>query len=78
MASTFRLSQKNRLLGAVPQAELERFFACLQPVSLTLKQVLCEVGDPLEQLYFVEQGVASVLTVMADGSTIEVGGTEAC
>ena len=55
------------------QEDLERFFSDLHPVSLSLRQVLHEVGAPLEDVYFIEQGVASVLTNMADGSTIEVG-----
>jgi len=69
-----RITSKNLLLAAIPQEEgLERFFSDLHPVSLSLRQVLHEVGAPLEDVYFIEQGVASVLTNMADGSTIEVG-----
>jgi CRP-like cAMP-binding protein len=64
---------KNRLLAALPQADFERFFAELEPVSLTLKQVLYQVGDPLGWVYFVERGVVSVLTSMANGASIEVG-----
>jgi CRP-like cAMP-binding protein len=74
MAATIRNSTpKNRLLVALPEEELERFFSSIQPVSLSLRQVLCEAGAPLENVYFIEQGVASVLTSMANGSTIEVG-----
>jgi CRP-like cAMP-binding protein len=72
-ATTSQPTQKNRILATVPQAELDRFFSSLQPVSLALKQVLCEVGGPLECIYFIEEGVASVLTRMTDASTIEVG-----
>src|SRR6266446_821961 len=69
-----RITSKNLLLAAIPQEEgLERLFSDLHPVSLSLRQVLHEVGAPLEDVYFIEQGVASVLTNMADGSTIEVG-----
>jgi CRP-like cAMP-binding protein len=64
---------KNHLLAAIPQEELERFSPELHPVSLSLRQVLYEVGAPLENVYFIEEGVASVLTNMADGSTIEIG-----
>jgi CRP-like cAMP-binding protein len=64
---------RNRLLAAVSQKDFDRFFARLQPVSLALRQVLYEVGGPLEHVYFIEQGVASVLTVMNNGSMIEVG-----
>ena len=74
MASTLRgATPKNQLLAAVPQPDIEQFFADLEPVSLSFKQVLYEVGDPLEWVYFIEQGVVSVLTAMANGATIEVG-----
>ena len=55
------------------QEDLQRFFSELHPVSLSLRQVLYEAGSPLEHVYFIEVGVASVLTNMVDGSTIEVG-----
>lgn len=67
------VAAKNRLLAAMPQQDLQRFFSKLHPVSLSLRQVLHEAGAPLEHVYFLEEGVASVLTNMADGSTIEVG-----
>src|SRR5207244_10241737 len=43
------------------------------PVSLPLKHVLYQVGAPLDCIYFIEEGVASILTSMANGATIEVG-----
>jgi CRP-like cAMP-binding protein len=64
---------KNRILAALPQAEFDRFLPDLHPVSLTLRQPLHEVRDPLAWVYFIEEGVASVLTTMTNGSTIEVG-----
>src|SRR5439155_16884747 len=73
MTPSNRINDNNRLLVAIPQEDLERFFSDLHRVSLSLRQVLHEVGAPLEDVYFIEQGVASVLTNMADGSTIEVG-----
>ncbi len=71
--ATSRFTQKNRLLAALPPAELERYFSGLQPVSLSLKEVLHEQGAPLAHVHFVEEGVVSVLTRMADGTAIEVG-----
>jgi CRP-like cAMP-binding protein len=65
--------QKNRLLIEVPQEIFDRSFSELPVASLSLKQVLYEVGDPLEYVYFVEQGIVSVLVTMTNGSTIEVG-----
>jgi CRP-like cAMP-binding protein len=63
----------NRLIAAFSQADRERLLPDLSPVSLSLREVLYEVGAPLEYVYFIEQGLASVLTSMADGSGIEVG-----
>ena len=45
----------------------------LQPVSFLIGNVIYEVGAPLEDVYFIEQGVASVLTYLTNGSMIEVG-----
>ena len=69
---------KNRILASLPPRELDRLVGDLHPVSLSLKQILFAAGAPLESVYFVEEGIASILTTMANGATIEVGmiGTE--
>jgi CRP-like cAMP-binding protein len=78
LPQTNHSTHKNRILAALPQADLDQFFNDLDPVALSLKQILYPVGAPLEHVYFIEQGIASVLTSMADGASIEVGmiGTE--
>lgn len=63
----------NRLLGAMPQDAIRRFFLDLEPVSLPLRHIIYEVGAPLEQVYFIEAGVASVITRMTNGESIEAG-----
>lgn len=64
---------KNRLLTALSLDELSELLETLQPVRLRKKQILYEVGAPLEHIYFIEEGVASVLTMMEDGASSEVG-----
>jgi CRP-like cAMP-binding protein len=64
---------KNRLLAGLPPEELAQLIAHLQPVTLPKKQILYEVGAPLDNIYFIEEGLASVLTTMEDGATSEVG-----
>src|SRR6185437_3911868 len=64
---------KNRLLTALSLDELSELLETLQPVRLRKKQILYEVGAPLEHIYFIEEGVASVMTVMEDGASSEVG-----
>jgi CRP-like cAMP-binding protein len=59
----------------LPAGELERYFSGLRPVSLEQRQVLHEPGAPLTHIHFVEDGVVSNLTRMADGGTIEFGMT---
>jgi CRP-like cAMP-binding protein len=69
---------KNRLLKALPREDFARLFSGLEPVSLPLRQVIQDAAEPVEWVYFVEQGVTSILTIMSDASAIEVGmiGTE--
>ena len=44
----------------------------LEPVSLTLGQILYEARGPIEYAYFPTGAVLSALTVMEDGDAIEV------
>jgi hypothetical protein len=40
LPQTNHSTQKNRILAALPQADLDQFFSDLDPVSLSLKQIL--------------------------------------
>src|SRR5260370_4322019 len=73
MPQASRYTGRNRILAALPPEEFDRFSPALQPISLSLRQVIHDVSSPIEHVYFVEQGVGSILTIMADGSAIEVG-----
>src|SRR3984893_1369316 len=64
---------KNGLLAAFPPEDVKRFFSDLHPVSLSPRHVFYDVGAPLEDVYFIEQGLASILTNLTNGSVIEVG-----
>lgn len=64
---------KNRLLAGLPPADLAQLIDHLEPVDLPKKQVLYEVGAPLDHIYFIDEGIASVLTMMEDGASSEVG-----
>jgi CRP-like cAMP-binding protein len=76
MPSAYR--GKNQLLAAIPSDDFSRFFSTLEPLELSLRQVIQVASQPVDHIYFIESGVASILTIMSDGSTIEVGmtGTE--
>jgi len=64
---------ENRLLASLPRKDLAQLIEHLRPIDLPKKRVIYEVGAPLDHVYFIEKGVASVLTMMADGATSEVG-----
>jgi CRP-like cAMP-binding protein len=64
---------QNKILAALPPAELERISRHLQSVQLTLGQVIYEPRIPIEHVYFVDRGMVSVLSVMENGDSIEVG-----
>lgn len=67
------ISTRNRPLSALPRDELAAIAPALEPVPLRYREVLHDRGEPIEHVYFIEQGVASVLTVMSSGSMSEVG-----
>ncbi|MCC5665355.1 Crp/Fnr family transcriptional regulator [Nostoc sp. CHAB 5784] len=63
---------KNQLLAALPSEEYSRLVAYMEVVPLELKQHLYLRNQPIEYVYFLNYGVASMLTVLTDGSAIEV------
>jgi len=62
---------RNRILAALPPDDLERLRPRLERVELVLRQVLFEPNRPIEHVYFVESGVASLVSLAADGSAVE-------
>jgi CRP-like cAMP-binding protein len=46
---------------------------CLQRIQLELKHEIEYPGKPIDYLYFIEEGMASMTTTFFDGSQVEVG-----
>jgi CRP-like cAMP-binding protein len=63
----------NHLLAALPADELARLKPDLEPVSLSLGQVIYESGEKLEYVYFPTTAIISLLYIMENGSTAEIG-----
>src|SRR5438552_17903819 len=63
----------NLILTFLPPDEYERIRPELQPVELQQSQILYESSAVIEHVYFVDQGMISVVSIMHDGSSIEVG-----
>ena len=68
-----RVSTGNQLLANLPRRDLERMIPHLVPVSLTLGEVLYEPGALIRHCYFPDDGVVSLLTVVAPHKAAEVG-----
>ncbi|MGA3070403.1 MAG: Crp/Fnr family transcriptional regulator [Terracidiphilus sp.] len=62
---------KNTLLKALEGDVIERLR--LQPVKFELKHEIEIPGNPIDHLYFLEEGMASMTTTFKDGSQVEVG-----
>jgi CRP-like cAMP-binding protein len=64
---------ENEILLALPRTEYEAVLPKLEFVRLKLHQVLHEAGETLKSAYFCNSGMFSVLNVMPDGKSVEVG-----
>src|SRR5437762_13189063 len=63
----------NRILRSLRRDEYTRLLPFCQRVTLATGEILFEAGDRIAELYFLESGMASLLSTTEDGSTIEVG-----
>ncbi len=62
---------KNRVLAALPKAEIDRLTPHLSPVTLKTRTQLLD--GHADHAYFLEEGLASVVLTLANGATVEVG-----
>jgi CRP-like cAMP-binding protein len=61
----------NKLLAALPDGEREILEQHATFVTLKRRDVLYETEKPTEAVYFLTDGIASLLSVMADGTAVE-------
>jgi len=64
---------QNHLLAALPDAEYLPLRDKFELVSLKLGQVIYESGDKLSHLYFPTTSIISMLYIMENGGTAEIG-----
>ncbi len=64
---------KNFLLKSLPKEEFERVVKKLESVNLPLGKVLYESGDRLDYVYFPTTAIVSLLYIMENGGTAEIG-----
>jgi CRP-like cAMP-binding protein len=71
---------RNELLLSLPGHEHDLIFPQLTFVQLRTHDILQETEEPIKYAYFVDSGMVSILSVMKDGKSVEVGltGNEGC
>jgi CRP-like cAMP-binding protein len=67
------LQIKNHILAHLPREDYERIRLDLEPVELRHGQVLHEVGEVLEYVYFPQNGMISLISQTAAGESVEIG-----
>ncbi len=63
----------NHLIAALPSDEFDRLQANLEPVTLSLGEVIYESGEQLDYIYFPTTAIISLLYIMENGATAEIG-----
>lgn len=63
----------NEILRDLPADERNLLSSKLEPVTLNLHDVLHEPGAPIKFGYFPDSGIISILSVLSDGKSVEVG-----
>jgi CRP-like cAMP-binding protein len=64
---------RNRLLAALPPEELAHLWPQLEPLELEVRHILSAPDEPITAVYFPETGWSSMLVLLADGRSAEVG-----
>ncbi len=64
---------QNTVLLSLPSKERASLLSKLKYLELPKHMLLNEMGEEIEFAYFVNGGLASLLNVMADGKSVEVG-----
>jgi CRP-like cAMP-binding protein len=72
-ATIHRDSVHNEILLLLPKKEYQTVLAELSLVEMRARDVLNEIGEPINDCYFVNTGMVSILSVMSDGKSVEVG-----
>jgi CRP-like cAMP-binding protein len=63
----------NRLLLGLTGESRKLVFSKLEFVQLPVHRVLNEMAEPIQYGYFINSGLASILNVMSNGKSVEVG-----
>jgi CRP-like cAMP-binding protein len=68
-----RQEVENEILRTLPRPELARLLPFMEISTFPARTVLTEAAKPIEHCYFPNDGVVSIIHVMTDGRSVEVG-----
>ncbi len=64
--------RQNQLLAALPPGEWSRVRPYLEPMDLSVGQILCQPGSPRMHAYFPTSSIISLVYVTSDGTSTEI------
>jgi CRP-like cAMP-binding protein len=65
----------NNILDLIPESELASLLPSLQPIDVAVRQPLVEANEPIDFVYFPVGFVGSAVTIMENGSAVEIATT---
>src|SRR5688572_20386559 len=63
----------NAILNSLPADERSRLAPLLERVEVRARDILCRRGAPAAHVFFPIDSLASILSIVDDGRTVEVG-----
>lgn len=72
-SATYDQPLRNQVLASLPLLEMSRLTPHLHPVILKANQTLHDAGELIDTVYFLDQGLCSMMVTMESGRTVEVG-----
>ena len=73
MSEKTKLPIINQILSALPELEYQRLVPYLEEISCSSGQILQEPDELIEDIYFPNKAMISLVSIMSDGSTTEIG-----
>ena len=64
---------KNRVLASLPRLVMKQLAIHLSPEVFKQNRTLHDPGEIVDTVYFLEDGICSIVVTMENGSTVEVG-----
>jgi CRP-like cAMP-binding protein len=62
---------RNWILRALPEDQRARILSAAELVDLPRKRLLYDIDQPINDVYFIETGVSSILSLLQDGTAVE-------